>query len=578
MSSRAEKTTNAATSRACGEHWGGQPACALSLRMVPAAAEACEAPPECAPDTARTSPYMTDLSKQVSDVKSSNQSPSPPTPSRSTIRRSSPPRAALTTPKATIRRSSPNSGFALRRSCSFDSLPKTNTGGVASQQEVGVHTDMPGEGFAVRVPALSPRMPSGVEASKASPECDSSCALDAARSWLLSADLSKQAIDRSERAAIDRSERERDDPPSPPPKSLRTMRRSNSFDRLILRKKVEVPTSDDPVVSRSNSFNIILRRKDEIPTSDDPVMSRSNSFNMTLRRKDEIPTSDAPVPPSPRLLTRSKSFDRLMRRKPEISTSDAPVPPSPKLAGTPMRRSLSFGSLPQRRPSLVETEERAEVAQLLATGELKVQRGRRRITSALSLCRLVSGGCELRSAHAIPCFLGKGGKEAYELPWSSVTGFRSTDATHEFELVYQVVNRGGKAGDGVPTISEQKVALYASGGAEFEKWRRAFVELQKEARLQREARLEKLREAGGRVKKGQGMRSEARQRAAEAARRAALKEEAARRAALKKDAEELTMIAQLPPQPSKQMDMLQHLVAGGQYASFVARAPQASAV
>ena len=332
------------------------------------------------------------------------------------------------------------------------------------------------------------------------------------------------------------------------------MRRSNSFDRLILRKKVEVPTSDDPVVSRSNSFNIILRRKDEIPTSDDPV------------------------PPSPRRLTRSKSFDRLMRRKPEISTSDAPVPPSPKLAGTPMRRSLSFGSLPQRRPSLVETEERAEVAQLLATGELKVQRGRRRITSALSLCRLVSGGCELRSAHAIPCFLGKGGKEAYELPWSSVTGFRSTDATHEFELVYQVVNRGGKAGDGVPTISEQKVALYASGGAEFEKWRRAFVELQKEARLQREARLEKLREAGGRVKKGQGMRSEARQRAAEEARRAALKEEAARRAALKKDAEELTMIAQLPPQPSKQIDMLQHLAAGGQYASFVARAAQASAV
>ena len=546
--------------------------------MVPAAAEACEAPPECAPDTARTSPYMTDLSKQVSDVKSSNQSPSPPTPSRATIRRSSPPRAALTTPKATIRRSNPNSGFALRRSCSFDSLPKTNTGDVASQQEVGVHTDMPGEGFAVRVPALSPRMPSGVEASKASPECDSSCALDAARSWLLEADLSKQAIDRSERAAIDRSERERDDPPSPPPKSLRTMRRSNSFDRLILRKKVEVPTSDDPVMSRSNSFNIILRRKDEIPTGDDPVISRSNSFNMMLRRKDEIPTSDAPVPPSPRLLTRSKSFDRLMRRKPEISTSDAPVPPSPKLAGTPMRRSLSFGSLPQRRPSLVETEERAEVAQLLATGELKVQRGRRRITSALSLCRLVSGGCELRSAHAIPCFLGKGGKEAYELPWSSVTGFRSTDATHEFELVYQVVNRGGKAGDGVPTISEQKVALYASGGAEFEKWRRAFVELQKEARLQREARLEKLREAGGRVKKGQGMRSEARQRAAEAARRAALKEEAARRAALKKDAEELTMIAQLPPQPSKQMDMLQHLVAGGQYASYVARAPQASAV
>ena len=492
--------------------------------MVPAAAEACEAPPECAPDTARTSPHMTDLSKQVSDVKSSNQSPSPQTPSRATIRRSSPPRAALTTPKATIRRSNPNSGFALRRSCSFDSLPKTNTGDVASQQEVGVHTDMPGEGFAVRVPALSPRMPSGVEASKASPECDSSCALDAARSWLLEADLSKQAIDRSERAAIDRSERERDDPPSPPPKSLRTMRRSNSFDRLILRKKVEVPTSDDPVMARSNSFNIILRRKDEIPTG------------------------------------------------------DAPVPPSPKLAGTPMRRSLSFGSLPQRRPSLVETEERAEVAQLLATGELKVQRGRRRITSALSLCRLVSGGCELRSAHAIPCFLGKGGKEAYELPWSSVTGFRSTDATHEFELVYQVVNRGGKAGDGVPTISEQKVALYASGGAEFEKWRRAFVELQKEARLQREARLEKLREAGGRVKKGQGMRSEARQRAAEAARRAALKEEAARRAALKKDAEELTMIAQLPPQPGKQMDMLQHLVAGGQYASFVARAPQASAV
>ena len=547
--------------------------------MVPAAAEACEAPPECALDTARTSPHMTDLSKQVSDVKSSNQSPSPPTPSRATIRRSSPPRAALTTPKATIRRSNPNSGFALRRSCSFDSLPKTNTGDVASQQEVGVHTDMPGEGFAVRVPALSPRrMPSGVEASKASPECDSSCALDAARSWLLEADLSKQAIDRSERAAIDRSERERDDPPSPPPKSLRTMRRSNSFDRLILRKKVEVPTSDDPVMSRSNSFNIMLRRKDEVPTGDDPVISRSNSFNMMLRRKDEIPTSDAPVPPSPRLLTRSKSFDRLMRRKPEISTSDAPVPPSPKLAGTPMRRSLSFGSLPQRRPSLVETEERAEVAQLLATGELKVQRGRRRITSALSLCRLVSGGCELRSAHAIPCFLGKGGKEAYELPWSSVTGFRSTDATHEFELVFQVVNRGGKAGDGVPTISEQKVALYASGGAEFEKWRRAFVELQKEARLQREARLEKLREAGGRVKKGQGMRSEARQRAAEAARRAALKEEAARRAALKKDAEELTMIAQLPPQPGKQMDMLQHLVAGGQYASFVARAPQASAV
>ena len=523
--------------------------------MVPAAAEACEAPPECAPDTARTSPHMTDLSKQVSDVKSSNQSPSPPTPSRATIRRSSPPRAALTTPKATIRRSNPNSGFALRRSCSFDSLPKTNTGDVASQQEVGVHTDMPGEGFAVRVPALSPRMPSGVEASKASPECDSSCALDAARSWLLSADLSKQAIDRSERAAIDRSERERDDPPSPPPKSLRTMRRSNSFDRLILRKKVEIPTSDDPVISRSNSFNIILRRK------------------------DEIPTSDAPVPPSPRLLTRSNSFDRLMmRRKPEISTSDAPVPPSPKLAGTPMRRSLSFGSLPQRRPSLVETEERAEVAQLLATGELKVQRGRRRITSALSLCRLVSGGCELRSAHAIPCFLGKGGKEAYELPWSSVTGFRSTDSTHEFEIVYQVVNRGGKAGDGVTTISEQKVALYATGGAEFEKWRRAFVELQKEARLQREARLEKLREAGGRVKKGQGMRSEARQRAAEAARRAALKEEAARRAALKKDAEELTMIAQLPPQPGKQMDMLQHLVAGGQYASFVARTAQASAV
>ena len=36
--------------------------------------------------------------------------------------------------------------------------------------------------------------------------------------------------------------------------------------------------------------------------------------------------------------------------------------------------------------------------------------------------------------------------------------------------------------------------------------------------------------------------------------------------------------SQLPPQPSKQMDMLQHLVAGGQYASFVARAPQASAV
>ena len=523
-------------------------ACALSLRMVPAAAEACEAAPECAPDTARTSPHMTDLSKQVSDVKSSNQSPSPQTPSRATIRRSSPPRAALTTPKATIRRSSPNSGFALRRSCSFDSLPKTNIGDAASQQEVGVHTDMPGEGFAVRVPALSPRMPSGVEASKASPECDSSCALDAARSWLLSADLSKQAIDRSERAAIDRSERERDDPPSPPPKSLRTMRRSNSFDRLILRKKVEVPTSDDPVMARSNSFNIILRRKDEIPTGDDPVISRSNSFNIILRRKDEIPTSDAPVPPSP------------------------------KLAGTPMRRSLSFGSLPQRRPSLVETEERAEVAQLLATGELKVQRGRRRITSALSLCRLVSGGCELRSAHAIPCFLGKGGKEAYELPWSSVTGFRSTDATHEFELVYQVVNRGGKAGDGVPTISEQKVALYASGGAEFEKWRRAFVELQKEARLQREARLEKLREAGGRVKKGQGMRSEARQRAAEAARRAALKEEAARRAALRKDAEELTMIAQLPPQPSKQMDMLQHIVAGGQYASFVARAAQASAV
>ena len=549
-----KKTTKRRPHERAASIGAASPACALSLRMVPAAAEACEAPPECAPDTARTSPYMTDLSKQVSDVKSSNQSPSPPTPSRATIRRSSPPRAALTTPKATIRRSSPNSGFALRRSCSFDSLPKTNIGDAASQQEVGVHTDMPGEGFAVRVPALSPRMPSGVEASKASPECDSSCALDAARSWLLSADLSKQAIDRSERAAIDRSERARDDPPSPPPKSLRTMRRSNSFDRLILRKKVEVPTSDDPVVSRSNSFNIILRRK------------------------DEIPTSDAPVPPSPRLLTRSKSFDRLMRRKPEISTSDAPVPPSPKLAGTPMRRSLSFGSLPQRRPSLVETEERAEVAQLLATGELKVQRGRRRITSALSLCRLVSGGCELRSAHAIPCFLGKGGKEAYELPWSSVTGFRSTDATHEFELVYQVVNRGGKAGDGVPTISEQKVALYASGGAEFEKWRRAFVELQKEARLQREARLEKLREAGGRVKKGQGMRSEARQRAAEAARRAALKEEAARRAALKKDAEELTMIAQLPPQPGKQMDMLQHLVAGGQYASFVARTAQASAV
>ena len=482
--------------------------------MVPAAAEACEAPPECALDTARTSPHMTDLSKQVSDGKSSNQSPSPQTPPRATIRRSSPPRAALTTPKATIRRSSPAMGFGLRRSCSFDSLPKRVTGDVVSQQEVGVHTDMPGEGFAVRVPALSPRVLSGVEASKASPECGSSCALDAARTWLLSADLSKQAIDRSERA--------RDDPPSPPPKSLRVMRRSNSFDRLILRKKVEIPTSDAPVLARSNSFNIILRKKVEIPMS------------------------------------------------------DAPVPPSPKLAGTPMRRSLSFGSLPQRRPSLVETEERAEVAQLLMTGELKVQRGRRRITSALSLCRLVGGGCELRSAHAIPCFMGKRGKDSYELPWSSVTACRSTDSTHEFELVYEVVNRGGKAVTGLPTIAEHKVTLYASGSAEFERWRRAFVELQKEARLQREARLEKLREAGGRVKTGRA--SEARQRAAEAARRAALKEEAARRTTLKKEAEELTMISQLPPQPpSKQMDLLEHLVAGGQYASFIARSAQASA-
>lgn len=130
--------------------------------------------------------------------------------------------------------------------------------------------------------------------------------------------------------------------------------------------------------------------------------------------------------------------------------------------------------------------------------------------------------------------------------------------------MYEVVNRGGKAVTGLPTISEHKVALYASGSAEFEKWRRAFVELQKEARLEREARLEKLREAK-RVKKARA--SEARQRAAEAA----------RRAALKKDAEELTMISQLPPQPSKQMDLLQHLVAGGQYASFIARSAQASA-
>ena len=235
-----------------------------------------------------------------------------------------------------------------------------------------------------------------------------------------------------------------------------------------------------------------------------------------------------------------------------------------------MRRSLSFGSLPQRRSSSIQHEPRAEVSQLLITGELKVLRGRRRITTALSLCRLTRGGYELRSAHALPCFMGKGGTETYELPWSSVTACRSTDSKHAFELVYEVINRGGKAVTGLPTIAEHTVTLYAGGSVEFEKWRRAFVELQKEARLQ------KFREAGGRVKKGLAF-SEARQRAAEAARRAALKKnpeeltpEAARRAALKKDAEELTLISQQPAEKEqpKPLDLLQFLVAGGQYENF----------
>ena len=465
--------------------------------MIPAAVEAREAPSECAPDTARTSPLKTDLPKQVvSDVKlfsrsswlvapqtppratvrrSSPLKAAPTTPKATTIRRSSPTRAALTTPKATIRRSSPPRGFSLRRSCSFDSLPKRDGGNVASQQDVGVHTDA-GDVFAVRVPALSTLMLPGVKAPEASPECGSPCALDAARTWLHITDLSKQVIDRDDKA------------PSPPPNSLRAVRRSSSFDRLLLRKKVETPTSD------------------------------------------------------------------------------APVLPSPKVAGTTMRRSLSFGSLPQRRSSSIQHEPRAEVSQLLITGELKVLRGRRRITTALSLCRLARGGHELRSAHALPCFMGKGGTEtSYELPWSSVTACRSTDSKHEFELVYEVINRGGKAVTGLPTIAEHTVTLYAGGSVEFEKWRRAFVELQKEARLQ------KLREAGGRIKKGFAF-SEARLRAAEAA----------RRAALKKDAEELTIISQQPAgkqQPSsKQLDLLQYLVAGGQYGNFIASSVQASAV
>ena len=58
--------------------------------------------------------------------------------------------------------------------------------------------------------------------------------------------------------------------------------------------------------------------------------------------------------------------------------------------------------------------------------------------------------------------------------------------------------------------------------------------------------------------------------------------EAARRAALKKDAEELTIISQQPAgkqQPSsKQLDLLQYLVAGGQYGNFIASSVQASAV
>ena len=356
---------------------------------------------------------------------------------------------------------------------------------MASQQDVGVHTDA-GDAYTVRVPAPSMLMLPRVElASEASPECGSPCALDAARTWLHITDLSKQVIDQDDKA------------PSPPPNSLQAIRRSSSFDRIVLRKKVETPATDAPV-----------------------LQSR------------------------------------------------------PKIDGPAMRRSLSFGSLPQRRPSssqlAIQHEPRAEVSQLLITGELKVLRGRRRITTALSLCRLTRGGYELRSAHALPCFMGKGGTETYELPWSSVTACRSTDSKHAFELVYEVINRGGKAVTGLPTIAEHTVTLYAGGSVEFEKWRRAFVELQKEARLQ------KFREAGGRVKKGLAF-SEARQRAAEAARRAALKKkpeeltpEAARRAALKKDAEELTLISQQPAEKEqpKPLDLLQFLVAGGQYENF----------